>query len=197
MIKKLWPATLATRAIRRLSDWSIVAVCVASVATAQAADGPAATHDAAPDERPWRVIVSPYVWGASLTGDTMLYGRHARVDIPFSETLKSLDFSFMGNVEITNGAFGVYIDGQYTKTSQKENIRDNQVGLSVVSSLVAGGVYYRIYEQQLGGSTILGRPRVFAVEPTLGLRWTRLKASLDAGIVGVSGFLCHPLLQAS
>ena len=186
MINKHGLAAFSTLAIRSLSVLSMVASMLIAATAGQAADGPVATRDPAPDERPWRVIVSPYVWGASLDGNTVLYGRHARVDVPFSETLKSLDFSFMGDVEITNGTFGAYIDGQYTKTSQKEKVRDNQVGLSITSSLVAGGVYYRIYEQRLGGNNILGRPRVFAVEPTLGLRWTRLKASLDAGIVEVS-----------
>jgi hypothetical protein len=56
-----------------------------------------------PDEKEWRVIVSPYIWAASLKGNASLAGFETDVDIPFSDTFDHLDFAFMGNVEVTNG----------------------------------------------------------------------------------------------
>ncbi|CAH1657422.1 MULTISPECIES: hypothetical protein [unclassified Chelatococcus] len=199
MINPRWLATLSSSTMKGLRGCILAAVFLISANAAYAAD-PASIPESgtAPTaipktraanqslDRSWRVIVSPYVWGASLTGKSYLYGRHAHVDIPFSETLKNLDFSFMGNVEVTNGAFGVYVDGQYTKTSQHENVYNNRLGLSVTSSLIAAGAYYRVYEHRLGGTNAIDRPRVFAIEPTAGLRWTRLKAGLNLGPYEVS-----------
>lgn len=133
------------------------------------------------DQQRWRVIFSPYVWGASLNGSAGMFGRSTDVNMPFKEILDNLDMSVMGNIEITNGTFGAYIDGQYTKTSQDEDILDHELALDITSTTLAGGVYYRIYERAFEGNTLFGNPRRLTIEPTAGLRWTQLKATLDVG----------------
>ncbi|MFC7064517.1 hypothetical protein [Brucella rhizosphaerae] len=133
------------------------------------------------DQQRWRVIFSPYVWGASLTGKAGLLGLNTNVDVPFKDILENLDMSFMGNIEVTNGTYGVYFDGQYTKTSQDADIRDEQLDMDIKSTTLSGGVYYRLYEQQLEGTTLFGRQRVFAIEPTVGVRWTQIKAQVNVG----------------
>ena len=133
------------------------------------------------DQQRWRVIFSPYVWGASLTGKAGLLGLNTNVDVPFKDILDNLDMSFMGNIEVTNGTYGVYFDGQYTKTSQDADIRDEQLDMDIKSTTLSGGVYYRLYEQQLEGTTLFGRQRVFAIEPTVGVRWTQIKAQVNVG----------------
>lgn len=133
------------------------------------------------DQQRWRVIFSPYVWGASLTGKAGLLGLNTNVDVPFKDILDNLDMSFMGNIEVTNGTYGVYFDGQYTKTSQDADIRDEQLDMDIKSTTLSGGVYYRLYEQQLEGTTFFGRQRVFAIEPTVGVRWTQIKAQVNVG----------------
>lgn len=133
------------------------------------------------DQQRWRVIFSPYVWGASLTGNAGLLGRSTAVDVPFRDILNNLDMSFMGNIEVTNGTFGAYFDGQYTKTSQDEDALGEQLALDIVSTTLTGGVFYRVYQHNLDGLTYFGRQRVFAIEPTVGIRWTQLKATLSVG----------------
>jgi len=152
-------------------------------ASALAADiiAPAPVQTEIQDQQRWRVIFSPYVWGASLNGSAGLLGRSTNVDVPFRDIISNLDMSFMGNIEITNGTFGAYFDGQYTKTSQDEDVLDQQLGLDITSTTLTGGVYYRVYQHNLDGLTYFGRQRVFAIEPTIGIRWTQLKSTLNIG----------------
>lgn len=136
-------------------------------------------------EKEWSVIVSPYVWAASLKGDSSLAGVNTDVDIPFSDIFSHLDLAAMGNVEVTNGLVGFYLDGQYVQTSQDEHLADHEIGLRIRTTILAAGAYYRIYDQSLGGETVFGDPRQFTIEPTVGLRWTKLQAKVDAGFIGL------------
>jgi len=133
------------------------------------------------DQQRWRVIFSPYVWGASLNGSAGLFGLRTDVDVPFRDIFDNLDVSFMGNVEVTNGTYGFYFDGQYTKTSQGADVLSEQLDMDITSTTLSGGAYYRLYEQPLDGTTLFGGQRVFAIEPTVGVRWTELKAQLNVG----------------
>ncbi|UJW76829.1 hypothetical protein IM739_10645 [Rhizobium sp. SL42] len=126
------------------------------------------------------MIVSPYVWALSLDGDASLAGFDTHVDVPFSETLKHLDLAIMGNVEVTNGRFGFYFDGQYAETSQEEELLSNELAIGITTTTLAVGAFYRAYELDLGGRTVFNAPRVLAIEPTVGLRWTKLEASVQA-----------------
>ncbi|WP_404989584.1 hypothetical protein [Brucella pseudogrignonensis] len=156
---------------------------IATTASALAADivAPAPAQSEFQDQQQWRVIFSPYVWGASLNGNAGLLGYSSKVDVPFKEIFSNLDMSAMGNIEITNGKYGVYFDGQYTKTSQGEDILHERLDLDIISTSLAGGVFYRAYQQDLDGLTYFGRQRVFAIEPTAGVRWTQIKAKLSVG----------------
>lgn len=154
----------------------------AQEATAQEATlntaGDAAKASALPGD--WKLIVSPYVWALSLDGDASLAGFDTHVDVPFSETLKHLDLAIMGNVEVTNGQFGFYFDGQYAETSQEEELFSNELAVGIATTTLAVGAFYRAYEHELGGRTVFDKPRVFALEPTVGLRWTKLEATVQA-----------------
>ncbi|MGT2444255.1 hypothetical protein ACU4I5_17385 [Ensifer adhaerens] len=129
------------------------------------------------------VIVSPYVWAASLKGDASLAGFDTDVDVPFKDTLDHLDLALMGNIELTNGQWGVYFDGQYVRTSQDEELLSHEIGLDIKMTTLAFGAFYQVYEQELGGNTVFGKPRTLSIEPTIGLRWTKLEAD-----VSVAGF---------
>ncbi len=133
----------------------------------------------APD-RDWTVIVSPYVWAASLKGSASLAGFDTDVDVPFSDTLEHLDLAAMGNIELTNGQWGAYFDGQYVRTSQDEQVQAHEIGLDIRMTWLAAGVFYKAYEAELGGDTVFGKPRTFSIEPTVGLRWTKLEADVSA-----------------
>lgn len=128
------------------------------------------------DERRWKVIVSPYIWAASLDGHAKVLGRRTNIDVPFSDIFENLDFSAMGNVEVTNGLYGAYFDGQYTKTSQDESFHSMTLGADITSVSLSAGAFFRAVEVPLNGETVFGSQRVFAIEPTAGLRWTKLEA---------------------
>lgn len=154
---------------------------VAATPASLAADVVSPAQPEIQDQQRWRVIFSPYVWGASLNGRAGLLGHNTDVNVPFREIFDNLDMTFMGNVEVNNGTMGFYIDGQYVKTSQDENLRSNELALDITTTTLMGGVYYRVYEKQLEGTTLYGDQRVFAIEPTIGVRWTQLKADLEIG----------------
>jgi hypothetical protein len=150
--------------------------------TAGAVVVPNAATSAEPEDRPgrWSVIVSPYIWAASLKGDASLAGFDTAVDVPFSDIVEHLDLALMGNVELTDGRFGVYVDGQHVNTSQHEQVLGQDVGLKAKTTSVSVGAFLRLYDVDLGGSTVFGQPRRFGIEPTAGVRWTRLEADVQA-----------------
>ncbi|MBB3542019.1 hypothetical protein [Rhizobium sp. BK399] len=131
-------------------------------------------------EREWAVIVSPYAWAASLNGSGSLAGFDTDVDVPFSEIFDRLDFVLMGNVEVTNGKWGVYFDGQHVQTSQDEEAFAHEIGLDIKTTTLSAGAFFKAYEIDLGGQTVFGKPRTIAFEPTAGVRWTELKADVSA-----------------
>lgn len=153
----------------------LVGGCLAAGADAADVDPPRPAP-----ARDWTVIVSPYGWAASLVGNGSLAGFDTDVDVPFSDVLRHLDLVLMGNVEATNGRWGVYIDGQYVRTSQKEDVLEHEIGLDITTTTLSAGAFFTAYEKALGGDTVFGRPRTWTLEPTAGLRWTELKADVEA-----------------
>lgn len=149
----------------RLASWSAAAAAVFALPV-QAADD-------------WTVTVSPYVWMAALEGDASLAGFDTEVDIPFSETFDHLDLALLGEVEIRKGRWGLYLDGQYVKTSQDEHLLQQELGLKITKSHAIAAISYRIHDRPLGGDTVFGQPRSVSVDPMVGVRWTRLKAGVS------------------
>jgi len=134
----------------------------------------------------WHVTVSPYLWAASLRGHADIAGRRADFHMPFSTIFDDLDFSFMGNIEASNGRYGFYIDNVYTSLGQRQHVDGLATHTRLRANWLTGGAFVRAYEQQLGGTTLAGTPRIFAIEPTMGLRWTSLRGSIDTPLGDVS-----------
>ncbi len=153
--------------------------CLSSIvfSAARAADFDAERMEPEPE---WAVIVSPYVWAASLKGNASLAGFDTDVDVPFSEIFDHLDLALMGNVEVTNGKWGVYFDGQHVQTSQDERVFAHEIGIDIKTTTLAAGAFFKAYEVELGGQTVFGKPRTISFEPTVGVRWTELKADVSA-----------------
>lgn len=154
--------------------------------TAAAADFDQSRMDPrqARSEREWAVIVSPYAWAASLKGDGSLAGFDTDVDVPFSDIFHHLDFVLMGNIEVTNGQWGFYVDAQDVRTSQDEELLNNEISLKIRTTSLTAGAFFKAYQVELGGETVFARPRTLSIEPTAGLRWTRLEA--DVSVLGLS-----------
>ncbi|MFK4873940.1 hypothetical protein [Novosphingobium sp. ZW T3_23] len=132
----------------------------------------------------WTLIVSPYVWGASLGGDIGLAGLQSEARLPFGDIFKHLDLAAMGNLEVVNGRWGGYLDAQHVKTSQSEQVLSLPVDLRIRTTRVAGGFYYKAWIVPLSGETAFGVQRSISFEPTAGLRWTDLKASAAVAPLG-------------
>lgn len=167
---------------------SVAILAAASLLTSHAAsaadfDQTRMTPEQTRPEREWAVIVSPYAWAASLKGDASLAGFNTDVDVPFSDVFDHLDFVLMGNIEVTNGQWGFYVDAQHVRTSQDEELLSNEIGLKIRTTSLAAGAFFKAYEVELGGETVFARPRTLSIEPTAGIRWTKLEAD-----VSVPGF---------
>ena len=137
------------------------------------------TASCARAEDEWSLTVRPYVWAGSHDGNATLAGLRTHVDVPFSDVFDHLDFAALGEVEVRRGRWGLYLDGQYVKTSQDEQLLSQELGLGIVKAGAMGGVFYRIYDSPQGGDTVTGEPRRFVVEPMVGVRWTKLKANVE------------------
>ncbi|WP_300731246.1 hypothetical protein [Pseudomonas sp.] len=138
------------------------------------------------DQDEWLVLVSPFVWAPSMNGQVEMAGVSTKADVGFRDVFSNLNKVFMGNVEVTNRTVGFYIDTVYAKTRQSERLFGQKLGLDITQATVAGGVYYRAYEQTLQGNTVFGEPRNWRIEPTAGLRWTKLSTRLTLDAVNFS-----------
>jgi hypothetical protein len=156
-------------------------------APAGAADTAAPKADALPRAAPdWTLTISPYLWGASLNGDAAVFGHKRAVDVPFRDTLKDLQFGIMGAVELQRGNLGFYFNGQYADVESQQQLRRIDIGVGMRTTMLAAGAYYRVHEMALGGDTVHGTPRVFALEPLAGVRWTRLTGNIRVLGIGLS-----------
>lgn len=167
----------------------VALLAASSLLTAHAAsaadfDQTRMTAEQARPEREWVVIVSPYAWAASLKGDASLAGFDTDVDVPFSDVFDHLDFVLMGNFEVTNGQWGIYVDAQHVRTSQDEELLSNEIGLKIQTTSISAGAFFKAYEVELGGETVFARPRTLSIEPTAGIRWTKLEA--DVSVLGLN-----------
>lgn len=168
---------------------SVAILAAASLLTSHAAsaadfDQTRMTPEQTRPEREWAVIVSPYAWAASLKGDASLAGFNTDVDVPFSDVFDHLDFVLMGNIEVTNGQWGFYVDAQHVRTSQDEELLSNEIGLKIRTTSLAAGAFFKACEVELGGETVFARPRTLSIEPTAGIRWTKLEA--DVSVLNVN-----------
>lgn len=164
-----------------LTAWLSVA------APAGAADAAAPKTVAPPSTASdWTVTVSPYLWAASLNGDAAVFHHKRAVDVPFRDTMKDLKFGIMGAVEVQRGKLGFFVNGQYTDVESHERLRWLDIGVGSQSTMLAAGASYRLFEAALGGDTIHGTPRIFALDPLAGVRWTRMTGSISVAGIGLS-----------
>lgn len=162
---------------------AIALLAYAPPALAQAAPGgPPDQVPEGPDTDDPVVIVSPYVWASSLGGNIGLAGYSAPVHLPFREIFDHLDAVAMGNVEFAWKRGGLYVDGQYSKTSQQEQLLGVPIDMTVKITRLSGGGFYKAIVVPLGADNASGGVRKLSIEPTAGLRWTQLAIRADSPI---------------
>jgi hypothetical protein len=156
------------RVIRLAAPGVLLLVC--GMAWGQSAPGD--------DSSGWGAVVSPFVWASSLGGHASVAGISTPVRAPFRDAVKNLDGVFMGNIELKNRQLGgFFVDGVHIDASATEQLLGLRAKVSVTSTTGALGAFFRAYSRPLDGLNAFGETRSFAIEPTAGLRWTRLSAS--------------------
>jgi hypothetical protein len=61
----------------------------------------------------WKFAVTPYLWGAGVSGTATVKSHEADVDKSFSDILDDLEFALMVNLQARKGRFGLYTDVTY------------------------------------------------------------------------------------
>lgn len=133
----------------------------------------------------WKLLVSPYMWGASLKGDLAIAGQRPSVNVPFSELANDASSVFMGNIELTNSRYGFYLDAVSVDTDSSDRVYGQKISYKIDQTTIAAGGFYRAISHELGGNTLFGEPRRLTVDPSIGARWTKLKAEVKTKSFGI------------
>lgn len=120
----------------------------------------------------WSFAVSPYFWGAGLSGETKQFGLpKVKIDSSFSDILENLDFAFMAAAEARYDRFSVIGDFMYTKISASGNTPFGVLAtdVDVTSETLVGmlGAGYAIVDGPSGHLDVVGGIRVWSVDTNL------------------------------
>ena len=174
----------------------------------------------------WRVSTSMYVWTTRLDGDITVQGHTAPVDIAFTDIFRTLDFTFMGLVEVGKGRWSFMTDLFYAKLSPSNTTSLGTFDTDIQQFIGNFAVFYRAYEDERTHFDVYGGARVnwmrtaldinlhkganFSgageqawVDPIIGLRFNRdltekffVRALADIGGFGVSSDLTWQAMAA-
>jgi hypothetical protein len=116
-----------------------------------------------------------YAFAADVDGSIQKGQIKYNIDQPFKETVKELDQSFMGHMDLSKGKWGLYADHQYVKTSQEKSAMNLPIALGSKLNQSSYGIYYQAY---VSPETTSQQRAKFIVEPTMGLHHTQAEARL-------------------
>jgi hypothetical protein len=143
--------TLRTRASALAAGALLASLAGGSTALAQ---------DQPPDEG-WKFTLAPYLMGASLSGDAVVRGQAADVDVSAGDIFDNLDWGFMAMAAARKGNWGVVSDTVWVK-------------LSVDTQMPPGE-----FEPNIGLLSVSGVRRLSDyADATLGVRWNHVNARL-------------------
>ncbi|MBP6861615.1 MAG: hypothetical protein KBC57_04575 [Neisseriaceae bacterium] len=132
-------------------------------------------------EAPLRVYVSAYGFAAKIKGDVAIGPLKHSVDVPFSDTWDNLDSAYMAYLDVAKGRWGAYIDKQYVKTTNADQVGPAQLRLKTKLDRTSVGVYVTAFDT---GTNDQGQR--FSLAPTIGLHFTSVTAELKASAIGLS-----------
>lgn len=134
----------------------------------------AGAAQAAPQEE-WRFEVTPYLFGASLSGATGTSNVRANVDMSFDDILDNLDSGFMAMFEARKGRWGFGLDGVYFKLKD-ETARTWQGpgGIGSATGTLEATMTSQIYQlfasyRVTGGLDVIGGARYTKLDTDLNL----------------------------
>jgi hypothetical protein len=132
----------------------------------------AETPSSPTDGTDWHFVITPYLWGVGLDGDTRI-GRlpSAGVEASFSELLDVLDLGLMATFEGRRGRWGFLVDGFYVKLSETvdaSNPTFGSVDVEFVQEIYSGAAFYRVLEGKTSIDVLFG-PRYTSLRPEMTL----------------------------
>lgn len=120
----------------------------------------------------WTFAVSPYFWGAGLSGEIGSFGLPAaQIDANFGDVLNNLDFAAMAMAEARHDRFSIFGDLIYTKISVGSATPRGLLatGVDVTTQTFAGlaGAGYTIVNTPSGRLDLSVGVRVWSVDTVL------------------------------
>jgi hypothetical protein len=149
----------------------------------------AAAEPATDEEKPWEVVVAPYLWGQSVTGDVTIAGTTESVDVPFRDILSMLNIGLMGVVEARYKRWILVVDGVGALLEDEGSVGllGYDVDTSMATVTVSGG--YRVFS---GPRTRFFRvppeanPKNLDVDLLVGGRYWYLRNQIDLSLGGIT-----------
>ncbi|MBB4122760.1 YfaZ family outer membrane protein [Martelella radicis] len=173
---------------------SAVTLLFAGFATASLSSAAFAADPVAPQPTPaipapaddWSFALTPYIWGAGLSGKVSPFtgAPTVRVDRSFSEILEELNLAGFVNFYATNGTFGAYADVMYVDT--REAHATGPVTLPGIGPVPGVNVNLdtKLFNAALFGTYRLADTDRFALDALAGIRVFKAWADVSAGITG-------------
>ncbi|RZG44405.1 porin family protein [Acinetobacter wuhouensis] len=122
-----------------------------------------------------KLNINLYAFAADVDGKISKGKVNYDVDQPFKETLKDLDRSFMGHVDLSKGKWGIYTDLQKVETSQEKSAMHIPIALGTKLDQRSYGIYYQAY---ISPEKTAKNQAKLIVEPTVGTHRTKAEATL-------------------
>ena len=140
------------------------------------AAGNGAAH-AAPEPEAWRFELTPYLFGASLSGTTGIGQVRADVDASFGDLVDNLDSGFMAMFEARKGKWGFGFDGVYFKLGdQKTSAWQGPGGIGSATGTLEATMTEQVYQLWSGYRIVDGRSKTDLIGAA---RYTQLDTDLD------------------
>ena len=127
--------------------------------------------------REWRFELTPYLFGASLSGTTGTSNVRANVDMGFDDILDNLDAGFMAMFEARKGKWGFGLDGVYFKLKdERARTWQGPGGIGTATGELQATMTQQIYQLWSGYRIVDGRGTTDLVGAA---RYTQLDSDLD------------------
>ncbi|MAM09596.1 MAG: hypothetical protein CML23_03870 [Rhizobiaceae bacterium] len=134
----------------------------------------------------WSFELTPYIWGAGLSGKVSPFSSAptVRVERSFSEILEELNLAGFVNFHATNGRFGAYADVMYVDT--REDHATGPVTLPGFGPVPGVNVNLdtKLFNAALFGTYRLADTERLALDALAGVRVFRAWADVSAAIPG-------------
>jgi hypothetical protein len=154
-------------------------------------------HAADSSQDEWKFAISPYFWGAGMSGDVGQFGMpKVHTDTSFDNILSDLDFSFMGIAEARKNRFSLFADIVYTKvsssTSTPRGFFADHVNLKSETFAGLVGAGYAVAQGSRGTLDLVGGLRVWDARSEITFKGGRLDGrsatDSDTWVDAIGGF---------